>query len=118
MAEEPVADADALMGALDQAGDIREHEFAAIDGGDTEIGMQRGEGVIGDLRPGAGDGGEEGRLAGIGQADQAGVGNQLEPEPDGFFLAFKAGIGVARSLIGRGLEMGIAETAIAADGQR
>jgi hypothetical protein len=53
MAEEPVADADALMGALDQAGDIGQHEFAAVDGGDAEIGMQRGEGIIGDLRPGA-----------------------------------------------------------------
>jgi hypothetical protein len=29
MAEEPVADADALMGAFDQAGNVRQHEFAA-----------------------------------------------------------------------------------------
>jgi hypothetical protein len=79
MAEEPVADADAFMRALDQAGNVRQHEFARIDGGDSEIGMQRGEGVVGDFRPGAGDAGQKGRLAGIGQADQAGIRNQLEP---------------------------------------
>ena len=44
--------------------------------------MQRGEGIVGDLRLGGGDGGEEGRLAGIGQADEAGIGDQLQPQPD------------------------------------
>ena len=31
MTEEPVAKADAFMGAFDEAGDIRQHEFAAVD---------------------------------------------------------------------------------------
>ena len=35
--------------------------------------MQGGEGIVGDLGPCVGDGGEEGRLAGVGQADQAGI---------------------------------------------
>ena len=117
VAEEPVADANALVGALDQAGNIGEHEFAAVDGGYAEVRVQRGEGIIGDLRTRPGDGGEEGRLAGIGQADQAGVGDQLEPEPDGLLLALETRIGMARGLVGGGLEMGVAEAAIAADGE-
>ena len=87
MAEEAVADADALMRALDQAGNVGDDEFARVDAGDAEAGMQRGEGIVGDLRLGRGDGGEEGRLAGIGQADQPGIGDQLQPQPDRALLA-------------------------------
>ena len=48
---------------------------------DAEAGMQRGERIVGDLRLGGGDGGEEGRLAGVGQADEADVGDQLQAQP-------------------------------------
>ena len=82
MAEEAVADADAFMRAFDQAGNVGDDEFAPVDARDAEAGMQRGEGIVGDLRLGRGDGRQEGRLAGIGQADQAGVGDQLQPQPD------------------------------------
>ena len=78
--------------------------------------MQRGEGIVGDLRLGRADGGEKRRLAGIGQADEAGVGDQLEPQADGALFAGLAGIGVARRAVGRRLEMRVAETAIAAFG--
>ena len=84
----------------------------------AEIGMQRRERIIGDLRLRRGDGGQEGRLAGIGQADQAGIGDQLQPQPDPALHALEAGIGAARRLVGRGLEMGVAEAAIAALGQQ
>ena len=114
VAEEAVAEADAFMRAFDQAGQIGEHEFALVDAHDAELRMQRGERIVGDLRLGGADRGEEGGLAGIGQADQAGVGDQLQPQPDGALLAGLAGIGAARRLVGRGLEIGIAEAAIAA----
>ena len=55
--------------------------------------MERGEGIVGDLRLGGGDGGEQGRLAGIGQADEAGIGDQLQPQPQPALLALLAGIG-------------------------
>ena len=100
--------------AFDQAGNVGQHEVALVDADDAEIGMERGEGIVGDLRLGGRDGGEEGRLAGIGQADEAGIGDQLQPQPDPLSCAVQAGIGVARRLVGRGLEMGIAEAAIAA----
>ena len=50
MAEETVADADPHMRPLDQAGDVCQHEFAAVDAGDTQTGMQRRERIVGDLR--------------------------------------------------------------------
>ena len=62
--------------------------------------MQRGEGIVGDLRFGGADDGEEGRLAGIGQADQAGIRDQLQPQPDPALFALLAGIGVARRAVG------------------
>ena len=114
MAEEMIAEAEALMGALDQPGNIGEHEFAAVAGDDAELRMQGREGIVGDLRLGGGDRGEEGRFAGVGQTDEAGVGDELQPQPDRALLARLAGIGAARRLIGRRLEMRIAETAIAA----
>ena len=114
MAEEAVAQSDALMRAFDQAGQIGHHEFAAIDREHAELRMQRGEGIIRDLRLGRADGGEEGRLAGIRQADEAGIGDQLQPQPDRHFDRGLTGIGVAWRAVGRGLEMRVAEAAIAA----
>ncbi len=78
MAEEMIAEAEAFMRALDQPRNIGEHEFAAVAGDDAELRMQRREGIIGDLRLGGGDRGEEGRFAGIGQTDEAGVGDQFQ----------------------------------------
>ena len=118
MAEEAVADAGAFMGALDQPGNIGQHKVALADRDDAKVGMERGEGIIGDLGLGRRDRREEGRFAGIGQADQSGVGDQLQPQPDPLLGAFLAGVGVARRLVGRGLEMGVAEAAIAAGEQR
>ena len=78
MAEEAVAQAGAFMRAFDQAGNVGEHEFAAVDADHAELRMQRGERIVGDLRLGGAHGREERRLAGIGQADDAGIGDQLE----------------------------------------
>ena len=70
VAEETVAKADALMRAFDQARQIGQHEFAVVDSHHAELRMQRGEGIVGDLRLGGAHRGEERGLAGIGQADQ------------------------------------------------
>jgi hypothetical protein len=78
--------------------------------------MQRRERIIGDLRPCAGDRGQERRLAGIGQADETGIGDQLQAQPDGLFLALETRIGPIGRLVRRGLEMRVAEAAIAALG--
>ena len=102
------------MRTFDETGNIGKDEFPLVDSRDTEVGVQRREGVIGDLRPGAGHGSEEGGLAGIRQADEAGIRDQLQVQPNGFFFALEAGIGPVRRLIDRRPEVGIAEAAIAA----
>ena len=78
--------------------------------------MQRREGVIGDLGLCSRHGREKRRLAGVGQADEPRVGDELQPKPQRQLLALLAGVGVARRLVGRALEMRIAEAAVAALG--
>src|SRR6185436_6352171 len=54
------------------------------------------------------------RLAGVWQTDEPRIGDQLQPQPDPTFLARPAGSRVARRLVGRALEMRVAEAAVAA----
>ena len=100
VAEEAVAQSRPFVRAFDQAGQIGHHEFAPVHFDDTELRMQRRERIVGDLRLRRADGCKEGRLAGIGKTDQAGIGDQLQPQADRAFLAGLAGIGVARRAIG------------------
>ena len=80
----------------------------------AELRMEGGEGIIADLGLGVGDGVEEGGLARIGQADEAGIGDQLQAQPDPHLLAGPAGAVLARRAVGRGLVAGIAAAAVAA----
>ena len=114
MAEELVAQADAVMCAFDQAGKIGQHEIRRVDAHDAELRVERGEGVVRDLGLGLRDACQESRFACIGQSDQPDIRDQLQLEDDGLFFARLAGIGMARRLIGGALEMRVAETAIAA----
>ena len=79
--------------------------------------MQCGEGIIGNFGLGSRHSGQKGRFSGIGQADKAGIGNQLQPQPDPAFLPILSGIGMAWRAVGRGCEIGVAKPAIAAFGQ-
>src|SRR5215472_11986604 len=115
--EEAVAKARAFMRALDQPGNVGQHELAAVGIHHAELRMQRGEGIVRDLRPRRADLAEQGRFAGIGQPDETGIGDQFQPQPDPALLAGLARIGVARRAVGRGLEMRIAEAAVAAFGE-
>ena len=49
--------------------------------------------------------------------DEAAIGDQLQAQPDRLFLTFLSGIGMAGRLVGRGLEVGVAETAVTAGRQ-
>ena len=79
--------------------------------------MQRRERIVGDLRLRGADLGEERRLAGIGQSDETGIGDQLQAQPDPALFAGLTGIGVARRAVGGRLEMRVAEAAVAAFGE-
>ena len=99
MAEEAVADAGAFGRALDQPGNVGEDELAPLVADDAELRAERRERIVADLGGGVGDRVEEGRLAGVGQADQADVGEQLQAQPDPHLLARPAG---CRAGAGRG----------------
>ncbi len=77
MAEEAVPDPCAFGSALDQAGNIGKHEFAALVRDHAQLGNQRGEGVVTDLGPRVRHLVDEGALARIGQTQQADIGQQL-----------------------------------------
>src|SRR4051812_14724629 len=117
MTEEAVADPCSLVRAFDQPGNIGEHELAALVAYDAEVWMQRGERILGDLRLGGGDERKQRRLAGVGQADDADIGDQLQPEPYPPLLALEARIGAARRTVGGGLEVRVTEAAVAACGE-
>ena len=111
MAEETVTDANAFRRAFDQAGNIGEHEFAALVAHHAELGHERGEGIIADLGLRVADRVDEGRFARIGQADKAHVGQQLQPQPHPHLLARNARLVLARGAVGRGLVAGVAAPA-------
>src|SRR5262249_43431995 len=118
MAEEPVADARTLVRALDQAGDVGEHELLTLVADDAEIGGQGCERIGGDLRLGRGDTREERRLTCVREADNADVGDELKPKPYPLLLAFQARVRAAGRAVSRGLEVGVAEATIAALGKK
>jgi hypothetical protein len=119
VAQEAGAQARAFRSALDQAGNVGDDEaLVGRQVHDAEVRGQGRERIVGDLRLGGAGGGQEGRLARVGQADQADVGDQLQPHPDPAFFAFLAGIGVFRGLVDRALEVQVAPAAVAALGQQ
>src|SRR6516225_7227901 len=113
MTEETGADPGTLARTLDQSGEIGQHELLVMEPHDAELRLQGRERIVGDLGPGVRYRREEGRLAGIGQADETDIRDQLQAQPHPRLMAGPAGIGAARRAIRRALVMGIAETAIA-----
>ena len=105
-----MAEPGTLGGALDQAGNVRDDELAAVrrvDG--AEDGLQRRERVVGDLRLRIGDAREERRLPRVGESDERRVGEQLEVQLELGLFAGQSGLGEARSL-----QRGRREPAVAA----
>ena len=119
MLEEAVAQALAFVGALDEAGDVGDDHAAVrivfVDH-DAQIGRQRGEGISRDLGPRRRDLRDEGGLARIGQAQQAGVGQDLQFQAQLAFFAGLAGLGETRGAHGGRLEMLVAHAAATALG--
>ena len=103
--------------ALDQPGQVGDHQGVEItDARDRDVGRQRRERVVGDLGRGRGDLGEEGRLARVGQADHADLGEELELQAQLARLTRVAERRDARRLAhGRG-EVHVAESSVAALG--
>ncbi len=118
MAEKAGTEPGAVARAFDEAGEVGEDEFGVVaEPDDAELRVERGERIVGDLRPRVRDARKEGRLAGVGEADEPGIGDQLEAQPYPELAARPAGAEAARGLVGRGLVVEVAEPAVAAGQQ-
>ena len=119
VAQELVAEPGAFGGAFDQARNVGDDEaLLGRDADDAEIRMQRRERIVGDLRPRVRDRRDQRRLAGVRHAEQADVGEHAQLEPQRALLARPAGRLLARRAVGAGLEVQVAEAAVAALGEQ
>ena len=119
VAQEGMTETGAAAGALDEAGHVGDGRAALVALGelhDAEVGFERRERVVGDLGRRGGDRGEDRRLAGVRQPDEADVGDEPELEADPRLGAGLALLGVLGCLVGRGLEVRVAEAAAPAAG--
>ena len=106
------------MRTLDDARNVGHDERLVVaDLDNTEVRLQRREGVVGDLGLRGRNDREQRRLARIGEAHQPHVGQHLQFEDERAFLPLLTRLGVARRLIRGTLEMPVAQTAPAAPEQ-
>src|SRR5690625_3377480 len=105
-----------LARAGDEPGDVG-HGVALLAGlDDAEVGHQRGEGVVGDLRAGGGHGRDEAGLARAGEADERDVRDALQLQDEVGGLPLLTEQGETGRLAPRGGEGGVAQPATAAGG--
>ncbi len=116
VAEELVPEALPPGCTLDEAGDVGKDELAVIERHDAEVGCERRERVIGDLRSRCGDPGDERALPSVGEADEGGVGDELQLERDPARGPVLTLLGEPGSTMGPGDECGITPASLAALG--
>ena len=74
----------------------------------AQIGLERGERIVGDLGPRRGDARDQGGFAGVGKSDQPHVGQQLQFQPQALLLARLAGFVLGGRLVRGGGEARVA----------
>ena len=114
VAEELGAEAGAEVRAFNESGHVGDDVGLLVrlfaDGDDAEVGLEGGEGVVGDFGFG-GDAGDEGGFAGVGVADKADVGEEFQFKAIGAFFAGAAHFVLARGLVNGGGEVLVAAAA-------
>ncbi len=116
VAEELVAETAALCGAGNEPGHIGDRVAGVACLHDAEVGHECGEGVVGDLRLGCREGGDEAGLPGRRVADEGDVGDGLDFEDEVAGLAGFAEQGEAGCLALLGGKGCVSESAAAAGG--
>ena len=92
MAQELVAETGTLGSAFDQSRNVGDDEAASFVGAhDAELRRERRERIVGDLGPRGRNRADQRRLAGVGQAEQADVGEHAQLELHAQLLALLAG---------------------------
>ena len=116
VAKESVAEALAVGGTFDKAGDVSDKEVLIVDSRDAELGSEGREGIIGNLGTSVRNARKEGGLAGVWQTDEANISEELQLESRLEGIARFANFGNERGLTSGRFEVGIAKTAVAALG--
>ena len=79
VAQEQMSETGTLRSAFDQPGNVG--QYKALLGphtNDTQVGVQRGKGIVGDLRPSIGNGRNERGFAGIRHTEEAYISEHLQ----------------------------------------
>ena len=112
VAEKIVAETRALACALDDAGNVRQHEGSALGNiDDAEIGGEGRKMIVRDLRPRAGNAREQRGFADVRETDKSDVRKQFKLQNKLMALAGHTGLGKARHLTRRRGEMLVAPAA-------
>ncbi len=115
VAQELVAEAATLAGALDQAGDVGHHVLGGgVEPDHAEVGLEGGEGIVGDAWLGRRDAGDQRALAHVGEPHQGDVGHELQLEVEPALLAGLALLGERRRAALVREELGVAAPTLAA----
>ena len=97
VAQEPVPEPSPVAGPLDEPGEVGHDELGVVvEPHHAEVRLEGGERVVGDLRLGRRDRGDEGGLADAREPDQRHVGEQLQLEAQPALLAHLALLGEGR----------------------
>ena len=116
VAQELVAEAGAFGRAFDQAGNVGDHEaLLGRDAHHAEVRVQRGERIVGDLRPRGRDRARSAcDLPALGMPSRPTSASTRSSSLSFALLARPAGRELARRAVGAGLEVQVAEAAVAA----
>ena len=114
VAQETESETFALARSLYNSRDVcHDERLVVMIAHDAERRFEGGEGIVGNLGPGTRHGGEQRALAGIGEPDETDVGKELKLHYDRHLLHGLSRLGIARSLVGGGTELIVAESAAA-----
>ena len=115
MSQELDAEAVAQMRAFDQSGNVGDDERSCPDRSDNaQMGFERRERIVRNLGTRGRDTGDQRGFSGVGKADQADVGQQLQFEAERLLLARPSVLRSAWRAIHRGREVRVAVTATSA----
>ena len=115
VAQEIMAEADVFVRAFDEAGNVRQAATAVGSELDhADHGLQRGEGVVGDLGLGGAELGEQRGFASIRRTDKAGIRDAAHFKVEVALFSGGAGGELARGLVGGGLKVDVPLPAFAA----
>jgi len=118
VAQEGVSQAGPSARPLDEPGDVGYDKTGGlVEGHHSQIGLQGGEGIVGNLGAGGADGRQQGGFAGVGHAHDAHVGDELQLQVQPALLARLAPLGDARGLVSGSGEGGVAPVTVSRSGK-